>query len=218
MLKRKKEHVYISCCSHTKPEWAMALTIQDVMRDASKNGVKTTIKPRLGEALIDRARNNEIVEFLRKPNYTHFFSVDDDLVFPPNTLTKLLKEDKDVIGGIYRLKYDEPMLAIRVSRNGAKWNEILKSELVVPAIYVSTGCMLVKRSTIETMVEKYTELAYTRNMTADKGYALFMPYIYRTEYLSEDWAFCQRAKDLGFEIWTHGGIKLGHWGKKLYRF
>ena len=217
-MSKPKEHAYISCCSHSKPEWAMSLTIQDVMRYSAKHGMSTTFSPRTGEALIDRARNNEVVELLRRSSCEWFFSVDDDLVFPQNALIELKKQDKDIIGGVYRLKYDEPQLAIRVSRNGAKWDKILKKDLVVPAIYVSTGCMLVKRSVIETMVEKYEELMYTRNMTADKGYALFMPYIYRDEYLSEDWAFCQRAKDLGFEVWAHGGVKLGHWGKKLYRF
>ena len=46
----------------------------------------------------------------------------------------------------------------------------------------------------------------------------YLPYIYKDEYLSEDWALCQRAEDLGFEIWAHGGVRCAHWGLIKYDF
>jgi hypothetical protein len=29
-------------------------------------------------------------------------------------------------------------------------------------------------------------------------------------YLSEDWAFCERARQAGFKVWVDPSIKLGH--------
>ncbi len=35
-------------------------------------------------------------------------------------------------------------------------------------------------------------------------------------YLSEDWAFCQRARDAGFDCWLDPSIRLGHMGQTMY--
>ena len=95
---------------------------------------------------------------------------------------------------------------------------VMKKGLLAPAIYVSTGCMMIRRNVVEGMIEKYPELHYKRNVTGDRAWALYQPFIYKEEYLSEDWAYCQRAKDAGFEVWVHGGVKCGHMKKKLYQF
>jgi hypothetical protein len=77
---------------------------------------------------------------------------------------------------------------------------------------------MVKRKVVEGMIEKYPELHYKRNVSGDKAWALYMPFIYNQEYLSEDWGYCQRARDAGFEVWVHGGVKCAHWGKKMFVF
>jgi hypothetical protein len=131
---------------------------------------------------------------------------------------KLAEADKDIVAGIYRLKVDNPVAAVRLPFGGPTWAEILGKGLLTPAIYVSTGCFMVKRKVVEGMIEKYPELHYKRNVKADKAWAFYMPCIYQEEYLSEDWAFCQRARDAGFEVWVHGGMKCAHWGKKMFVF
>lgn len=217
MFGKNNKRVFVSCCSKEKPEWSMSLSIQDAMRYASKEKITSTFRPRMGEALICRARQNDLVPFMQR-NFDYLFSVDDDIVIPASTIAKLVANDKDIVAGVYRLKQDEPNTAVRLSKNGPKWNEVLHKGLLTPAIYVSTGCMLIKRCVIEGMIKWYSELKYRRNMTNDEGWALYMPFIYRGEYMSEDWAFCRRAKDIGFEVWVDASIKCGHWGMKMYRF
>ncbi|KKM80817.1 hypothetical protein LCGC14_1335930, partial [marine sediment metagenome] len=39
---------------------------------------------------------------------------------------------------------------------------------------------------------------------------------YKDEYVSEDWAFDQRARELGYSIWADPTIKLGHMGNYVY--
>jgi hypothetical protein len=150
--------------------------------------------------------------------FDYLFSVDDDVFLAPDTITRLLEEDKDVVAGIYRLGQDAPVAAVRLPNDGPSWNDIMKKGLLAPAIYVSTGCMMIRRNVVEGMIEKYPELHYKRNVTGDRAWALYQPFIYKEEYLSEDWAYCQRAKDAGFEVWVHGGVKCGHMKKKLYQF
>jgi len=210
--------VFISCCTRSKVEWGTSLSISSAMQKLREAKISSVLAPRVGESLICRARQNDIIKFL-KSGADWLFSVDDDIQLQDDGILKLIEADKDIIAGFYRLKdIDKAQTAIRLDRHGQDCGEILKAEIVAPAIYVSTGCMLIKRSVIEAMIKHYPDLEYTRNLAQDDAWALYMPYIHKREYLSEDWAFCQRAVDAGFEIWCHGGVKCGHWGKIKYDF
>lgn len=216
-FRKSRPSVFIYCASNRSPQWGTALTVRDAMFHAAKNGVDTQMTVSEGESLICRARQNALVSFMQKRT-DFMFSFDDDVTMPHDTITKLVEADKDIIAGIYRLKRDEVATAVRLPKSGPTMNKVLAMDMITPATYVSTGCFMVKRSVIEGMIEKYPELHYRRNITGDQAWALYMPYIYNGEYLSEDWAFCQRAREAGFEVWLHGGVKCGHWGKKLYAF
>jgi len=218
MFGKEKKKILISCCSNRNPEWPTVLSIEDAMREVAKNGFDVTFKPRVGESLICRARQNDLVEFMQR-NFDYLFSVDDDVSIPPDTIARLVKSDKDIIAGVYRLGHDSIAAAVRLPRDvGPSWGEVLNKNLITPAIYVSTGCMMIRRNVIEGMIEKYPEQHYKRNVLGDKAWALYQPFIHDEEYLSEDWAFCQRAKDAGFEIWVDGGVKCAHWKKKMFVF
>ena len=216
-FKKSRPKVWLYCASNRNPEWGTATTIRDAIYHAARSGINCHMMISQGESLISRARQNALVIFMQG-NWEFMFSFDDDVTLPPETITELVKADKDIIGGIYRLKKEEIATAVRLPKSGPKMSTVLGRNLVTPAIYISTGCFMVKKSAIEKMIEHYKELWYNRNITGDVCWALYMPYIYKGEYLSEDWAFCQRAIDIGLEVWLHGGIKCGHWGKRLYAF
>jgi hypothetical protein len=218
----KIKKVYINVCSRRAPEWGMILTLQNAMQYAAKHRISTNLAPRVGESLICRARNNSLINYM-ETECDYLLTVDDDIEIPVSGIVKLIKADKDIIAGFYRLKdKDEAHTAIRMPKERQHeipdFPEIFKKNLVVPAKYVSTGCLLVKRSVFLKMIGHYKELHYTQNLTKKQAWALYMPMIHADEYLSEDWAFCQRAEDVGFEIWAHGGVRCGHWGLIKYDF
>lgn len=219
LLPKKKgvKRVMISCCSNRNPDWGMVMTLQGALQQASKRGISSTFRPRVGESEIVRARQNDLVPFMQQ-NFDYLFSVDDDVELPDHAIWKLLENDKDICAGVYRLKEDEPHTAVRLPMSGPGWPEVFKEKLVTPAIYVSTGCMMIKRCVVERMIEAHPELKYKRNVIGDGAWGLYMTMIYQEEYLSEDWAFCQRAKDAGFEVWVDGGVRCNHWGKRKYGF
>lgn len=203
----------------------MVLALDQMMHLCAKNGITVTLAPRVGESLICRARNNSVADFINK-DHDYLFTLDDDIDPPLDTLISLIKCDKDIVGGFYRLKVkDNPLTAVRLPRgdDDPTYDVVLKGNMLVPAQYVSTGCMLVKRHVIEAMWHHYTELHYTQNASDEERCALYMPFIHEhpdgfREYLSEDWAFCQRALSIGFEVWADGSIKCGHWGAVRYAF
>lgn len=186
---------------------------------ARSEGIATHLAPRVGESLICRARQNSLNDFYQG-NFDYLFTVDDDVEVPLETITKFVKADKDIIGGFYMLKdKSKAHTAVRLLKgNKIDLPDIFKQNLIVEVKYLSTGCMMVKRSVIKKMMKAYPELRYIANITNNKQYAFYMPYIYNDEYLSEDWAFQQRAHEIGFKSWADGSIRCGHWGLTKFDF
>jgi hypothetical protein len=79
--------------------------------------------------------------------------------------------------------------------------------------------MLLKREVIGRMIAAYPETRYNSahaysNAKADQNYALFDCMIDKETgiYISEDFAFCKRWRDIGGEIWLDTKVKLIHIG------
>jgi len=60
-------------------------------------------------------------------------------------------------------------------------------------------------------MSKYIPFIY--EMTPEEFPSVEKPF---KKYLSEDWAFCSRWKDLGGEIWADTSLVLKHHGKISY--
>jgi len=201
----------------------MFTSFQVAASNATQAGIMPMLAPHVGDSLVSRARNNVISHFL-KTDADYLFTVDDDIGIPHDSIIKLIEADKDIIGGFYRLKQDpkpdengEFKLVDHIAFRGKEpFN--LNSNTPVEVKYISNGCVMHKRSFIESMVSLYPELYYKENQTGEDRWALYQPYVYNNEYLSEDWAFCQRAMDKGFKMYMHTGVLCSHWGLKNYSF
>lgn len=210
--------VYIGVSAYDRPEWGAEIKLQQTIQYCRSHGITTKLRPRVGDGLVSRSRNNVLADYL-ETDYDYLFTWDDDLEIPEYTIAKLVENDRDICGGFYRLKTDEaPRVAVRLRQDFKEdYSDVLKRSMILPVKYVSTGCMMIRRNVIRKMIDEYPELYYKENVTGKDRWGLFIPYIHNLEYLSEDWAFCQRAQDIGFEVWADGGIKCHHWGKKLYK-
>jgi len=216
--------VYISACSRRNPEWDMFTSLNAAIQFAALNGkIFSAIMPRVGGTLICRERQRAFREFL-KSDFDYLLTLDDDVALPQDSIIKLVHANRDIIGGNYRLKdYKAGRIANRLKRPSL-WSMILKSGIVSEAIYVSSGCMLISRRAAEQIRDAYDEsLWYTENISNERTWAVYQPFIHTysngvREYLSEDWAFCLRASNIGIKLYVHGGVKCGHWGLHKFDF
>lgn len=211
-METQGKSVFVTVCSRNTGYWHMYLAFQKAAGVLGQTlGIRSVLKPHIGDSLISRARCIMLKDFL-ETNCDYLFTLDDDIELPEDAMVKLIQADKDIIGGMYRLKKLEVTnnpyaLRFKVEDRQINFDDIVEVD------YLSTGCMMHKREFIEKLVEQdYKSLWFYENMTGRKIPALYMPFIYKNEYLSEDWAFCQRAKDKGHKIWLHAGVQCGHWG------
>jgi len=88
-----------------------------------------------------------------------------------------------------------------------------------------TGCMLIKRSVIEKMIEKYPEMRISQP-TIINGKPVEKPFLYNFfdtmfnpvdhTYMGEDFAFCKRWKDIGGKCHAIIDQLITHVGEHQY--
>lgn len=190
------------------------------------------------ESLVTRARNTLVATFLDRPQFSHLLFIDSDIAFEPEQVFRMLDSGHEVVGGVYPIKWldwqriggvvraghpdPEPVsLHYAVEFDG---QEIKAREGFAKARYVATGFLMLRRSGLERMRERYPELkinvAHVAGLPrSENHYAFFDTMIdpdTRT-YLSEDYAFCRRWQAIGGEIWVDLRSKLTHIGSVGFR-
>jgi len=125
---------------------------------------------------------------------THLFFVDDDMILPPDTLDRLLAHNKDIVGGVYKTKYEVQADVVEYL-NDERPKELFR----VGAI--GTGCLLIKTD----VFRKVPQIWFTYEWN-DNG----------SIKMSHDWLFCHKAREYGFDIWADPTLEIGHIGLKVF--
>jgi hypothetical protein len=225
-------------------------SILDLSVNFTKLGIPFEVMSIGNESLITRARNGIVAKFMGDKDATHLMFIDADITFSWISVIKLLICGKELCGGCYPKKcfnWD------KIKHHIKKTPEIKDDELMAKSldyvfnpIYVQqgdniviqlengfarvkdigTGFMMIRKSVIIKMMDKYPETKY-RNNVAGYGVTDVSEYFYTLfdcaidpvskVYLSEDYLFCKRWIDVGGELWLDLNTNLNHTGLLDYR-
>ena len=178
-----------------------------------QNGIPFSFETLPNCSLISLGRSIMLDRALKDDSWTHVLWIDADLRFKPEYIHSMILDDKDIVGGFYPKKG----LPIDFASSPAPDGE--DTEFLFETIYVATGFMLVKRAVIEKMYEHYREeLGYYYQGT-ESAVHLFHPIIDEDNnrlFLTEDYAFCKRARDIGFRCYMSKRFELPHIGVMEY--
>jgi hypothetical protein len=207
-----------------------------LMQHAPGAGFDTSLALLGHDSLITRSRNTLVAQFLDAPDATHLLFIDADIGFDPVQITRMLEFGEDVVAGMYPLKViDWHALAVQRLRAGealttapmlyvgrlAEGEAAVRRGAFASATYAGTGFLLIRRAAIERMIAAYPHLRYAAIQThplpptpSRNQHALFDCMIEPETgiYLSEDYAFCRRWRDLGGSIWLDTEGVLTHTG------
>lgn len=160
----------------------------------------------------EKARARMIEQFLQT-DCQFFLNLDADILYlgDIDPFDRLISLNKDIVGGIYYFKAPpcrpvyRPIDLQDIYEQTGKFPDNYK--FIIPekefeVRYMGNGFKLVKRNVIEDIKKDII----VPNMCM----------IHKGEYLSEDWAFDQRAREKGYQVWADPTIKLGHLGKHIY--
>lgn len=166
-----------------------------------------------GEAGINRARSIQVSKWLRESTDDVFLMVDDDIVFDPddaNSIVERCRSGYDVIAAAYPTG-DASHLAVRTL--GETSLRFGPDQEPLEMRHVATGFFACNRRVIEALVDT---LPLCNSNTSWAFWPLFGfgwepdPEAGGTNNLSEDYYFCNRARELGFKVWLDMSIAIGH--------
>lgn len=216
-LRAARLHFCIPCYNGALTE-SFFISMLKFMNATTQIGMSYTVDTMVNESLIPRGRNSLCAKFLAfEPRSTHLLFIDADIGFEPQEIVKLVLADKDVVGGLYPKKALPIQYVVNKVENGDKDGN------VVEVANLGTGFMLIRREVIESMIANHPELHYQDQIGLDPKFAPFKYALFDTlidpvtkEYLSEDYTFCKRWRDMGGKIFADLSIQLDHVG--YYKF
>ena len=224
------------------PAYGSMVTVQymtsilNLQQELSKNNINFCIDFISNESLIPRARNKALSNFM-KTNFTHFLFIDADIQFEPSALIENLKFNKDVVCCPYAkkgLNWNRFIYSMQNDKNSHEsplsrcldytynafidqnTNKIIKKDNFIKVKHASTGFMLIKKDILTKMHEKYKDTLKIK--TDDCSFhdeylcGLFCCEIKNEQYLSEDYAFCERVYETNGEVWVNVKQNLNHIG------
>ena len=210
-----------------------------LMAEAPALGFDVSLSLLGGDALIARARSTLVADFMDSPEASHLLFIDADIAFAPDQVKRLLEADKEFAAAFYPMKLvDWTRLPQRcVAGEGLETaglsyvGTLCQGEALVveggfaTAVYAGGGFQLVCRSVLERMFAAYPATRFTAThaypappSASPHLYALFESMIDPESgaYVSEDYAFCQRWRDLGGAIWLDLASRLTHTGAQSF--
>lgn len=192
-----------------------------------------------GDSLVSRARNKLAKFFLNgRPNidangnqclvmYDWLLFIDTDLIFQPHQVVELYQyavaHGPNIYCGAYPLKKLAPKVVFNPMPGAA-----IDADGVLEVREAGTGMMLVHREVFEKMAEHFAhEIAYESDQGALSGdrereYDFFSvgvrmdPVLKYRRYLSEDWFFCQRWREIGGRVLMQTRLQCQHIGQLTY--
>jgi GT2 family glycosyltransferase len=151
------------------------------------------------EVGIDVAVNRRnVVRYALENEYDWVWFVDDDMLFAPDHLMRLLGHDQPIVASLY-LNRKPPYYPVAYNRRfmrpdeGPSWNPIdldgAPASGLADIVAAGTGGLLVRRAVFEAL--EY-DIWFKRNGAG------------------EDMSFCARAIEAGFPMYVDLGARMGH--------
>lgn len=179
----------------------------------------------VGHCDIYLLRAQIVANFLHDPDATDLVFVDNDVAWADYGLINLLDHDVDVVAGAYPKREEPIQFPFRCDYKDGKPHLFGDPGTgLVEVLGLPGGFMRIKRHVLEKMVAHYAEdlLCVDPMVPQGESVRIFNPYYVidengRRHQFSEDYAFCQRWRDMGGKVFVDVSIPMAHVGTKAYQ-
>lgn len=117
--------------------------------------------------------------------FTHWLSLDDDMIFPIDTVHQLINHDKDVVTANYRRKSPTQIAGVCMGLDGQVIDSTNKFGLEQIG-WMGGGCFLANINKIRHIPRPHFEVVYSPE---------------RGDYFDQDYYFSSKLRQHGSEIW-----------------
>jgi hypothetical protein len=227
--------VHIAIPVHHDPAIAFMLALLPLQRGLADAGIATQLDCYAGDSLITRARN-ELTQIFLSSECTHQLWLDADLEFCCNDIVRMAHARHALAAAPYPKKTIDwtavraaalagPLSSDELAGHAAEYviNCVEGDHRVVdgwmPVQRAGTGCMMVAREVYEAIERRDPDQWYSngRKPGTERTYDHWRVGVRGHEYVSEDWAFCDAARSLGYSVMLDLQAQIGHVGTHTFR-
>jgi hypothetical protein len=162
------------------------------------------------------AERNRLVQQFWDSGYEYMLCIDSDLGWPAQAVLAMLDQKKDFVCGVYPARGTQGKeFCFRPAKNPD--DSIIQDRHLLKMEYIPSGFMLIRRSAIQKLRDKFPELYYCPKNPVNNppsGYCFFNTEVWEGEFWGEDYVFCRRLRDAGVEIWCDPLIEFDHAGDR----
>ena len=195
----------------------LAISLAHFAQQAGQYGIEIQIGSICGCSVVSRARNL-LVKDLMESDCTDLLFIDADINFQADDVFRLLAwasdSKKGIVAGVPRTRKADKVYIATLDQDDQGLT--MNGMGLVRAKRVATAFMMVRREVFEKMIEAHPEWNYFDNNSGRNLHAVFDFKVTEEGYMGEDFLFCDRARELGYEVWIDPTIKLGHMGVQEY--
>lgn len=181
---------------------------------------QVAVMPQIGDALVERSRSIVATYFLENTDADVLLTIDSDISFNPDHAMMICQQAHElgsIVVGAYNTRSFEKKKPTSELFAGQQVT-FANDPTPVAIKYGASGFMAISRKVLEVMAEGMPVLHpgvdwhfypfYHTEIVDDPDAGMIL--------LSEDFAFCKKARDLGFETYLNPAVRLGHLGDHLY--
>lgn len=196
----------------------LAISLTRFTQMAQAHGIDIQIGSVCGCSVVSRARNLLAQEMLES-NCDYLLFIDSDINFEPEDVLRLMAWGSDpkkgIVAGVPRVR-DVNKTYIATLDHDENNDLTFNGMGLVRAQRVATAFMLVRREVFETLAREHPEWQYFDPRVQKTLTCMFDFLMTEEGYIGEDFLFCDRAREHGFEVWVDPTITLGHMGVQEY--
>lgn len=193
----------------------LAISLANFCLLAMKHGVDVQICNISGCSVVSRVRNLIAADFLNS-DCTDLMFIDSDINFDAEDIFRLMAWNSDPKKGIVAgipVARKKGQVYFSTLDSDEDQNIFMDKMGLVRAKRVATAFMMIRKEVFEKLKEAHPEWVYhDEKKQGDEMVAFFDFALKDGQYIGEDYLFCDRAREMGFEVWIDPTIKLGHMG------
>jgi len=195
----------------------LAISLAQFAQQAQQHGVDIQIGSICGCSVVSRARNL-LAQDMLDSDCTDLMFIDADINFEAADIFRLMAWTSDpkrgIVAGVPRTRSTAKQYIATLDQDDGELT--MDGMGLVRAQRVATAFMMVRRDVFETLNAAHPEWRYYDERTKRTVPCIFDFLLTDEGYVGEDYLFCDRAREQGFEVWIDPTIKLGHMGVQEY--
>ena len=202
-----------------------------MMGDVIRNGVEPHLYTLSQESLLPRGRNH-LAQVAMRGKFDKLFFIDADSGWTATDFLRLCGSPFPIVAGVVPLKvfpitlnylpfkHDEKYFTNAArSLEGTERMRLGHNATEIPVAFTGTAFMCIDKQVLFKMAETEDTYQYPNPYTGEleTHWDFFGAKPLKNTYYSEDWVFCHKARELGYDIRINTDVRINHVGNYTYR-